>query len=73
MLAHERPAWDRGRVSRTPRPIRPTPPPAGGYRRLPEPVRLEDTVTSEEATVMPEEKDEYWREVEWMLRVTGAG
>jgi hypothetical protein len=36
-------------------------------------VRLEDTVTSEEATVMPEEKDEYWREVEWMLRVTGAG
>jgi len=44
-----------------------------GYRRLPEPVRLEDTVTSEESLVMPAEKDEYWREVEWMLRVTGGG
>jgi hypothetical protein len=30
-------------------------------------------VTTSEASAMPEEKDDYWREVEWMLRVTGGG
>lgn len=43
------------------------------YAHLPEPVRLEDTVTSAETQPVPEEKDEYWREVEWMLRVSGGG
>jgi len=45
----------------------------GKYARLPEPIRLEDTITSAEVQAVPEEKDDYWREVEWMLRVTGAG
>lgn len=43
------------------------------YRRLPEPISIEDTITSAEAQSVPEEKDEYWREVEWMLRVAGGG
>jgi hypothetical protein len=30
-------------------------------------------VTSAEASARPEEKDDYWREVEWMLRVSGFG
>jgi hypothetical protein len=47
--------------------------PTSKYAHLPEPVRLEDTVTSAEAQAVPEEKDEYWREVEWMLRVSGGG
>jgi len=44
----------------------------GKYAHLPEPIRLEDTVTSSEAGPHPEEKDDYWREVEWLLRVTGG-
>ena len=60
-------------VSRKPHAIKPTPAPPGKYSHLPEPVRPEDMVTSEEASAVPEEKDDYWREVEWMLRVTGAG
>jgi hypothetical protein len=43
------------------------------YRTLPEPVRLEDTVTSVDVTPVQPEKDDYWREVEWMLKVTGGG
>ena len=43
------------------------------YRRLPEPIRLEDTITSLDVEPVPQQKDDYWREVEWMLRVTGAG
>jgi len=43
------------------------------WKHLPQPIRLEDTVTTSEASSLPSEKDEYWREVEWMLRVTGAG
>jgi len=43
------------------------------YAHLPEPIRLEDTVTSADVQPVHEEKDDYWREVEWMLRVTGAG
>jgi hypothetical protein len=45
----------------------------GKYARLPRPVRLEDTVTSAESSPLPDEKDDYWREVEWMLRVSGGG
>jgi hypothetical protein len=30
-------------------------------------------VATSEASALPEEKDDYWREVEWMLRVTGGG
>ena len=48
-------------------------PGASRYAHLPEPIRLEDTITSAEVQAVPEEKDDYWREVEWMLRVTGAG
>jgi len=40
---------------------------------LPEPLELEDTITSVDVVVPQEEKDDYWREVEWMLRVTGGG
>ena len=43
------------------------------YSRLPEPIRVEDTITSVDVVVPPEEKDDYWREVEWMLRVAGGG
>ena len=60
-------------VGDTRHPIHPTPVEPGTYSRLPEPVRLEDTIMSSEANATPEEKDDYWREVEWMLRVTGAG
>lgn len=45
----------------------------GRFERLPEPIRPEDMVTSAEASAVPPEKDDYWREVEWMLRVTGGG
>jgi hypothetical protein len=30
-------------------------------------------ITSAEASTVPAEKDDYWREVEWMLRVAGGG
>jgi len=42
------------------------------YKNLPEPIRPEDMITSAESKSVPEEKDEYWREVEWMLRVAGV-
>jgi hypothetical protein len=42
------------------------------WRRLPPPVPRERTVATSEASPHPEEKDDYWREVEWMLRVTGG-
>ena len=42
------------------------------YAHLPDPIRLDQTVTSSEAGPHPEEKDDYWREVEWLLRVTGG-
>ncbi len=54
-------------------PIRPTPVEPGKYARLPEPVRLEDTVTSEDVEPVPDQKDDYLRELEWFLRTTGAG
>ena len=53
--------------------VQPVGPPSSKYARLPEPVRLEDTITSAEAEGVPDEKDDYWREVEWMLRVSGGG
>lgn len=42
------------------------------YARLPEPVAPEQLRTSLDVEPVQEEKDEYWREVEWMLRVTGG-
>ena len=59
-------------VAHKPHPIRPTPVEPGTYAHLPEPVDPEDMVTSEEATPIPEEKDDYLREVEWMLRTSGG-
>ncbi len=47
--------------------------PTNPYSRLPEPLALEDTITSVDVVVPQEEKDDYWREVEWMLRVAGGG
>jgi hypothetical protein len=49
------------------------PEPAGERRwtRLPEPVRLEDTITSAQSSPPPEERDGAWHEVEWMLRTSG--
>lgn len=49
-----------------------SPDPGSRYAELPPPVRLEDTGTSSEASSLPPEKDDYWREVEWMLRVSGG-
>ncbi len=43
------------------------------YAWLPEPISVEDTITSHDIVVPEPEKDDYWREVEWMLRVTGGG
>lgn len=45
----------------------------GRYTSLPEPVRPEDMVTSLDVEPVQEEKDDSWREVEWMLRVAGGG
>jgi hypothetical protein len=47
-------------------------PAARKWTRLPDPIRLEDTITSAQSLVYPQEKDDYWREVEWMLK-TSAG
>jgi hypothetical protein len=44
----------------------------GRFAALPEPIALERTVASSESGPRPDEKDDYWREVEWLLRVTGA-
>jgi hypothetical protein len=41
------------------------------FRALPEPVHLEDTVTSEDSLVVAPERDDEWREVQWLLRTTG--
>ena len=43
------------------------------YATLPEPIRAEDMVTSLDTEPAPQDKDDYWREVEWMLKVTGGG
>jgi hypothetical protein len=51
----------------------PAPRPPSRWSRLPDPIRPEDMITSSEASPHPPEKDDYWREVEWMLRVSGAG
>ncbi|NUR07995.1 MAG: hypothetical protein HOQ22_17290 [Nocardioidaceae bacterium] len=42
------------------------------WTHLPDPIPLERTVASSESGPHPEEKDDYWREVEWLLRVTGG-
>jgi hypothetical protein len=41
------------------------------FKRLPEPVRLDDTITSEDTLVVAPEKNDELREVEWLLRSTG--
>ncbi len=57
-------------VDETPR--APTERRPGRFSRLPEPIPLERTIASSESGPHPEEKDDYWREVEWMLRITGG-
>ena len=47
--------------------------PANKYRKLPEAIKTEDMIESVDVESVPEEKDDYWREVEWMLRVAGGG
>ena len=42
------------------------------FKRLPAPIPLSDTITSAESHPVPEEPDDYWREVEWMLRTSGV-
>jgi hypothetical protein len=42
------------------------------FARLPEPIRIDQTIASSESGPHPDEKDDYWREVEWLLRVTGG-
>jgi hypothetical protein len=41
------------------------------YAHLPDPIRPEDMVTSLDVQPVQPEKDDYWREVEWMLRTSG--
>jgi hypothetical protein len=41
------------------------------FKHLPEPIRLDDMVTSQDATTYPEEKTDELREVEWLIRTTG--
>ena len=41
------------------------------FKRLPAPVRLEDTVTTTDSVVVAPEKNDELREVEWLLRSTG--
>lgn len=43
----------------------------GRYRRLPEPVRLEDTVTSQQTVVPPDSPPEKDPERDFMLRYVG--
>jgi hypothetical protein len=45
--------------------------PPNKYAKLPEPIRPEDMITSLDVEPVQEEKDDYWREVEWMLRTSG--
>jgi hypothetical protein len=59
-------------VSHKPHPIRPSPAEPGKYARLPQPIDPEDMVTSAEATPIQTEKDDYLRELEWMLRTSGV-
>lgn len=44
---------------------------ANKYAKLPEPIRLVDTITSCGVEPVPAERDDYWREVEWFLRTAG--
>lgn len=54
-------------------PLPERPSPIRRYARLPDPVRSDQMVTTSEASRLPDEKDDYWREVEWMLRLAGGG
>lgn len=49
-----------------------TPLASARFTRLPEPIRFEQMRTSAETHRAHEEQDDYWREVEWMLRVSGG-
>jgi hypothetical protein len=42
------------------------------YAKLPEQIRPEDMITSQEARPQPTEKGEHDRETEWLLRTTGV-
>jgi hypothetical protein len=46
--------------------------PTNKYAKLPEPIRLEDTITSHDVEPVPAQKGGPWHEIEWMLR-TAAG
>jgi hypothetical protein len=41
------------------------------FTRLPEPVDLDDTVTSEDSVVVEPEKDDWQRENDWMIKTVG--
>jgi hypothetical protein len=45
-------------------------PDATRFKKLPEPVKLEHTITSQDAVDHPEEKRDDVRETEWMLRTS---
>jgi len=42
------------------------------FRTLPEPVSLDDTVSEHESLSRTPEMDDEWREVQWLLKVTGG-
>ena len=47
--------------------------PATPYARLPEPIRLEEAITSANVSEHPPTPDDTAHEPEWLLRTTGGG
>ena len=47
--------------------------PENPYAHLPEPVRLEDTITSADVSEVPATVDEARAEIDWLLRTGGGG
>jgi hypothetical protein len=46
--------------------------PENKYAKLPEPIRPEDMITSLDVQPVQPGQDDYWREVEWLLRTAGV-
>ncbi|MET0821770.1 MAG: hypothetical protein ABWY58_12455 [Aeromicrobium sp.] len=43
---------------------------ASSYSQLPRPVRVEDTRTSQDVVPQPDELEDRYREMQWLLRVS---
>ena len=66
------PGWP-GAVRRTIEPMSAPlePLPGPDFTRLPEPVDLDETVTSQDVVVVAPEKDDWQRENDWMIKTVG--